>query len=105
MHELIKYYIRPDIIIHQRGSNDKNILWLELKINKKESECSFEKQKAWHAISQLNYKLGISILVDFNKRIILFNWIAINEMERVEFAIENNLLEEKSRLLIPYKPD
>ncbi len=104
LHELIKIYVRPDIIIHQRGVNSNNILWLELKINTKESECEFDIQKAWYAISQLKYELGLSILVDTNKQTIIFNWVSHDKVERVDFVIENNLLKEKERTIRSYRP-
>ena len=67
-------------------------------------ECRYDMQKAWYAISQLQYKLGVSILVDINKRIIIFNWVNSNEVERITYEIENNLLKERDRIKRSYKP-
>ncbi len=104
LHEEIRRNVRPDIIIHQRKTNTNNILWLELKLNVDELECRFDMQKAWYAISQLQYKLGVSILVDITAQIIVFNWIDSNEVERVEYEIEDKLLKEKDRLKRLYTP-
>ena len=104
LHERIRRNVRPDIIVHQRKTNINNILWLELKLNVDESECRFDMQKAWYAISQLQYKLGVSILVDVTAQMIVFNWINSNEVERVEYEIENKLLRERDRLIRLYTP-
>lgn len=104
LHKKIRRKVRPDIIIHQRETNINNILWLELKLNVDEPECRFDMQKAWYAISQLQYKLGLSILVDINKQIIVFNWQDLNEVERVEYKIKNKLLEEIDRSIRIYTP-
>lgn len=103
LHKEIRRNVRPDIIIHQRKTNN-NILWLELKLNVDESECGFDMQKAWYAISQLQYKLGVSILVDTNTQIIVFNWIASDVVERIENQIENKRLRERNRLIRLYTP-
>lgn len=104
LHKEIRRNVRPDIIIHQRKTNINNILWLELKLNVDELECRFDMQKAWYAISQLQYKLGVSILVDTTAQIIVFNWVNSNEVERVEYEIENKLLRERDRLTRLYTP-
>ncbi len=105
LQKFIKLHIRPDIIIHQRKSNRNNILWLELKVNKDESECSFDMQKAWYAVSQLKYKLGISVLINISKQNVIFNWMNLKEVERVEFLVENKLLKEKYRCKYSYIPE
>lgn len=97
LHKEIKRNVRPDIIIHQRKTNTNNILWLELKLNVNESECRYDMQKAWYAMSQLQYELGVSILVDTTAQIIVFNWVDSDEVERVEYEIENKLLRERGR--------
>lgn len=62
------------------------------------------KIKYSYAISQLQYKLGVSVLVDTVRQIIILNWIDSNEVERVEYEIENRLLREKNRLIRLYTP-
>lgn len=104
LHKEIRRNVRPDIIIHQRKTNANNILWLELKLNVDERECRFDMQKAWYAILQLQYKLGLSILVNIKKQIIVFNWINLKEVERVEYEIKNGLLNERNRLISLYTP-
>lgn len=104
LHNVIRRNVRPDIIVHQRRVNVNNILWLELKLNVDEFECRFDMQKAWYAISQLQYKLGVSVLVDTNTQIIVFNWIDSNEVERIEYEIEHKHLRERNRLIRLYIP-
>lgn len=105
LHKEIRRNVRPDIIIHQRKTNINNILWLELKLNVDESECRFDMQKAWYAISQLKYKLGLSILVNMKTQIIIFNWMGSKEVERVEYEIKNKTIKERKRLIRPYTPE
>lgn len=104
LHNQIKRYVRPDIIVHRRGTNTDNILWLELKINEPERNCDFDKQKAWYAISQLQYKLGISILIDIKRKIIVFYWVYLKKIERLEFSIIDGLLKETSKVVDEYQP-
>lgn len=104
LHEEIRCYIRPDIIIHQRRTNDNNILWMEFKIGEDQSKCNFDRQKAWYAITQLHYKVGICVLIDIKNQIIVFQWININEIDLVEYAIRDGKLEEQKRYTQMYTP-
>lgn len=102
-HQFIKTYVRPDIIIHQRGNNNRNILWVEMKINTFDPVCNYDIEKAWYATSQLQYQLGISIWININKKSIIFYWVILDKMEKVEFVIKEKKLQEKSRKTFLYE--
>lgn len=50
-------YIRPDVLIHQRGTNDNNILYCEIKKN---NDCDNNKVKE-QVFHNRNYNFGVSI--------------------------------------------
>lgn len=56
---------KPDIILHERGSNDNNILVVEIKISNDESKEDFAKLSAFTCnASVYKYKMGIYINID-----------------------------------------
>jgi len=68
---------RPDIIIHQRGNNDNNLLVIEIKRNGSESDLQSDESKIkkyWFS-SPLKYKYGavVNIFTDGRKdRVFVF---------------------------------
>lgn len=56
---------KPDIILHERGSNDNNILVIEIKKCNKECKDDFAKLSAFTCnASDYKYKMGIYINID-----------------------------------------
>ena len=74
-----KKYFRPDIILHQRGNNNENILIIECKkandIEDNDVQYDFEKLKAFTCENgNFKYKIGVSIVFN-NKHPILTYFI------------------------------
>lgn len=69
------YKARPDLIIHKRGCNSHNLLYIEFKHNKNHSNLSrdFEKIKAFTSKvaydkkKEYHYKYGLAILLYHKK--------------------------------------
>jgi len=57
--------IRPDIIVHKRGNNDNNLLFIEIKKSNSNDMYSLCKVKQATCGNQLNYKYGVYL--DFEK--------------------------------------
>lgn len=55
--------VYPDIIIHQRKTNN-NLLEIEVKMNWKNSKREFDYMKINEYINQLNYKYGVYLEID-----------------------------------------
>jgi len=61
------YYKRPDVIIHKRGypEKEKNLLWIEVKVNNIDIIDDIEKLKEFTSLPMGNriiqYKYGLSI--------------------------------------------
>ena len=78
------YQKRPDIIIHKRGypEKDKNLLWIEVKVNNIEISDDLIKLKEFTSLPMGNrtiqYKYGLSISFNPNIRLV---WIE-NGMEK-----------------------
>lgn len=51
--------VQPDIIIHKRGSNDANLLVIEIKMTWKSQRKDFDFQKIEAYITELDYKNGL----------------------------------------------
>ena len=68
MYEGIEYKIFPDLILHHRGDNSKNIIAIEFKKEKNVSKCRIENDyRKLRALTNQQYKykydLGISIIL------------------------------------------
>jgi hypothetical protein len=60
--------IKPDIIIHKRGTNEDNLVYIEIKTdhNNESREEDYKKIKAaTNLTGEYSYRLGI--FIDFNK--------------------------------------
>jgi len=51
----------PDIIVHERGCNSRNVLVIEMK--KTDSDCSYDHTKLRAFISQLGYQFAVQVVV------------------------------------------
>lgn len=65
------YNIYPDVIVHFRGSNDNNLLVIEVKKRKggkkAENEKEFDKVKLGKFTTKYRYRLGIFLEFDIDK--------------------------------------
>lgn len=68
--------IRPDLILHNRGGDNNNILVAEFKAknNKKNYDNDRKKLKTYTAPGKFNYKIGIFIVLKDDKEACLKSW-------------------------------
>ncbi len=69
--DLLSRYVYPDIIVHCRGTNEENILIVEVKktTSKESTEYDFEKLQRYTSekySNNLNYMLGVLVIVGNN---------------------------------------
>lgn len=95
--------IRPDIVIHNRQNNRRNMLWIEVKIGSDPYICQADINKVCHACQQFGFQLGASLLIDYpeNK---LWAWMidSTGQIEEYEFHCEEGNI---SSCHVPWKSD
>lgn len=80
--------VRPDIVVHERGTNNHNVLWLESKIGSDIELCTEDRIRVYYACSQLGFDSGVSLLIDYlSKRIVIYLVTATKGCVEYEFEI------------------
>lgn len=83
--------VRPDIVVHERGTNNHNVLWLETKIGSDIELCTEDRAKVYYACSQLGFDLGVSLLIDYpSKRVVIYLVSARHHCIEYEFEIKDD---------------
>ena len=62
--------VRPDIIVHKRGSNENNCLVIEIKIERDQTRGDKEKLKDYTNPKSLEYEFGLFLEIDRKNRCI-----------------------------------
>ena len=70
--------VYPDIVIHRRGNNEKNLLIIEVKknTNHNQEDINFDIKKIKNYIKELNYEFGLFIKIEksFDKTFNNLEW-------------------------------
>lgn len=67
----------PDLIVHKRGSNDHNLLAVELKIKCNSYKKAKDIEKLQSYCDELGYKYGLFLDIDISSDLpITYNWVA-----------------------------
>lgn len=83
--------VRPDIVVHERGTNNYNVLWLETKIGSDIELCTEDRAKVYYACSQLGFASGVSLLIDYlSNRIVIYLVSARHHCIEYEFEIKDD---------------
>ena len=67
--------VRPDIIVHERGSGHHNILWIETKLGSNSEVCRGDREKAFYACTQLGFEVGIALLINYPDRLLTIHMV------------------------------
>lgn len=63
--------VRPDIVVHERGSGHHNILWIETKLGSDSEVCRDDREKIFYACTQLGFEIGIALLINYPGRLLI----------------------------------
>ncbi len=59
-------YVRPDIVIHERGR--RNLCWIEVKIGENIGVCEYDKRKCYLACRQFDFEQAVSLLINYRAK-------------------------------------
>lgn len=65
--------VRPDIVVHERGTGHHNILWIETKLGSDSEVCREDREKVFYACKQFGFNAGASLLINHpNKQLTIY---------------------------------
>lgn len=67
--------VRPDIVVHERGSGHYNILWIETKLSSDSEVCRDDRGKVFYACTQLGFEIGIALLINYPGRLLTIHMV------------------------------
>lgn len=82
--------VRPDIVVHERGSGQNNILWIETKLGSDCKICREDRDKIYYACKQLGFALGLALLIDYPNKLLTIYMVARQELSiKYEFDMSH----------------
>lgn len=70
--------VRPDIVVHERGSGHHNILWVEIKLGSDSEVCRDDREKIFYACTQLGFEIGIALLINYPEGLLIIHMVTQN---------------------------
>ena len=92
--------VRPDIVVHERGSGHHNILWIETKLGSDSAVCRDDRAKVFYACTQLGFEIGIALLINYPDRMLTIYMVV---QEGVTTTYEFDMSDEEAVLLYKHE--
>lgn len=79
--------VRPDIVVHKRGSGHYNMLWIETKLGSDCEMCREDREKIFYACTQLGFEIGVALLIDYPSKLLKIYMVTRQELS-IEFDFD-----------------